>query len=84
MPDKLDMAQRARAPAGILFTLKTCTDEYTQMDLIEIARKNTRHDVDSPATGRTVALHGGSFAQFEGDKVRSEGSTMTGRTCLSS
>jgi steroid delta-isomerase-like uncharacterized protein len=26
----------------------------------------------TPATGRTVALHGASFAQFEGDKVRSE------------
>jgi steroid delta-isomerase-like uncharacterized protein len=26
----------------------------------------------TPATGRTVALHGASLAQFEGDKVRSE------------
>jgi len=26
----------------------------------------------TPATGRTVALHGASFAHFEGDKVRSE------------
>ncbi|MBV8140655.1 MAG: ester cyclase [Verrucomicrobia bacterium] len=26
----------------------------------------------TPATRRTVALHGASFAQFEGDKVRSE------------
>jgi steroid delta-isomerase-like uncharacterized protein len=26
----------------------------------------------TPATGRTVALHGASFAQFEGDKIRSE------------
>ena len=26
----------------------------------------------APATGRTVALHGASFAQFEGDKVRLE------------
>jgi steroid delta-isomerase-like uncharacterized protein len=26
----------------------------------------------TPATGRTVALHGASFAQYEGDKVRSE------------
>ena len=26
----------------------------------------------TPATGRTVTLHGASFAQFEGDKVRSE------------
>jgi steroid delta-isomerase-like uncharacterized protein len=26
----------------------------------------------TPATGRTVALHGATFAQYEGDKVRSE------------
>jgi steroid delta-isomerase-like uncharacterized protein len=26
----------------------------------------------TPATGRTVALRGASFAQFEGDKIRSE------------
>jgi predicted ester cyclase len=26
----------------------------------------------TPATGRTVALHGASFAQFEGDKIVTE------------
>jgi len=26
----------------------------------------------TPATGRTVTLHGASFAQFEGDKIRYE------------